>query len=116
MAARARNRLSTTARGLGAFHQADKKRLLAAHRDGDPCWRCGQPMYKTQALERDHLTARALGGTDGHAVLAHARCNRSAGAKLGNRMRGQRRAAAKAARPSARAVTYSVPLRTSRNW
>jgi hypothetical protein len=83
----ARYRGTTDQRGLGADHQADRKRLLALHRDGDPCWRCGQPMYKTQALDRDHMVDRALGGTMGPAVLAHASCNRSAGARLGNQLR-----------------------------
>ena len=86
----ARYRGKTAERGLGAAHQADRKRLLAQHRDGDPCWRCGQPMYKTQELDRDHVVDRALGGTDGPAVLAHASCNRSAGARLSNQIRPQR--------------------------
>jgi hypothetical protein len=83
----ARYRGTTAQRGLGADHQADKKRLLAQHRDGDPCWRCGGPMYKWQALDRDHVVDRALGGATGPAVLAHASCNRSAGARLGNQLR-----------------------------
>lgn len=83
----ARYRGTTEQRGVGAAHAADRKRLLAQHRDGDPCWRCGQPMYKTQALDRDHVVDRALGGTTGPAVLAHASCNRSAGARLGNQLR-----------------------------
>lgn len=78
---------TTAQRGLGADHQADRKRLLAMHRDGDPCWRCGQPMYKSQPLDRDHIVDRALGGAAGPAVLAHTSCNRSAGAKLGNQLR-----------------------------
>jgi 5-methylcytosine-specific restriction endonuclease McrA len=89
MASRKRHRGTTTERGLGYAHQKDGRRLKAVHRDGDLCWRCGQPMYKWQALERDHVTPRAYGGADGPAVLAHAHCNRSAGARLGNRMRGQ---------------------------
>lgn len=82
----ARYRGTTTQRGLGQDHAADKKRLLAQHQDGDPCWRCGQPMYKWQSLDRDHVVDRALGGTMGPAVLAHAACNRGAGAKLGNQL------------------------------
>jgi hypothetical protein len=82
----ARYRGTTAQRGLGAPHVADKKRLKALLRDGDPCWRCGQPMYKWQALERDHVVDRALGGAQGPAVLAHQSCNRSAGAKLGNQL------------------------------
>jgi hypothetical protein len=83
----ARYRGTTAQRGLGAAHVADRKRLLARHRDGDPCWRCGQPMYKWQELDRDHVVDRALGGTTGPAVLAHRSCNRSAGARLGNQLR-----------------------------
>lgn len=82
----ARYRGTTAQRGLGASHVADLKRLKAMHRDGDPCWRCGKPMYKWQALERDHIIDRALGGADGPAVLAHMACNRAAGARLGNRL------------------------------
>lgn len=82
-----RYRGTTAQRGLGAAHQADRKRLLAQHRDGDPCWRCGQPMYKWQKLDRDHIVDRALGGTAGAAVLAHQSCNRAAGARLGNQLR-----------------------------
>jgi len=84
-----RYRGTTAQRGLGAAHQADRKRLLAQHRDGDPCWRCGQPMYKWQKLDRDHIVDRALGGTDGPAVLAHQSCNRAAGARLSNQVRPQ---------------------------
>jgi|SRR5216684_155039 len=83
----ARYRGTTAQRGLGTAHIADKKRLLAMHRDGDPCWRCGQPMYKWQSLDRDHLVDRALGGAQGPAVLAHTACNRAAGARLGNQLR-----------------------------
>jgi hypothetical protein len=43
-------------------------------------------MYKWQALERDHVIDRALGGADGPAVLAHMACNRAAGARLGNQL------------------------------
>jgi 5-methylcytosine-specific restriction endonuclease McrA len=79
---------TTTQRGLGWQYVKQGQRLRAAMRDGDLCWRCGQPMYKWEALDQDHLTPRALGGTDGPTVLAHAHCNRSAGARLGNRRRG----------------------------
>lgn len=77
---------TTEQRGLGSAHRADRERLLALHKDGDLCWRCGQPMYKSQNLERDHVIDRALGGADGPAVLAHMACNRAAGARLGNQM------------------------------
>jgi hypothetical protein len=86
----ARYRGTTEQRGLGHKHRIDRERLLALHKDGDPCWRCGQPMYKWQDLDRDHVVDRALGGTDGPAVLSHASCNRSAGARLSNQIRPQR--------------------------
>jgi 5-methylcytosine-specific restriction endonuclease McrA len=82
---------NTTQRGIGWAHQADKRRLIALHKDGDLCWRCGQPMYKWQALDRDHILDRAHGGAEGPAVLAHAACNRSAGASAGNRERSRGR-------------------------
>lgn len=82
----ARYRGTTTERGLGGDHQADKRRLLAQHREGTACWRCGQPMFKSQGLERDHVIDRARGGAQGPAVLAHMECNRAAGARLGNQM------------------------------
>jgi hypothetical protein len=82
----ARRHGTTTERGLGADHQADKKRLLAALRDGEPCWRCGQPMYRTQKLDRDHVIDRVLGGAQGPAVLSHASCNRAAGGRLGHQI------------------------------
>ena len=67
---------STTARGLGWEHQKQRERLLAAHRDGTPCWWCGEPMYRSQPLDADHEEARAHGGTRASRLL-HSRCNRS---------------------------------------
>lgn len=81
---------STTARGLGYRHQAERRRLLAALVDGVPCPLCGQPMDRAQDLDADHELPRVLGGVSGPLRLAHSRCNRSAGAALGNRLRGQR--------------------------
>ena len=81
-------RLTTTQRGLGHPHQRDRRRQLAGLRDGQPCPRCGHPMYRWQYLDLDHVIPRALGGTGGPAVLTHRYCNRSVGAKMGNRMRG----------------------------
>jgi hypothetical protein len=75
---------TTKQRGLGYDHVKDKERLLAIHREGTPCWRCGKPMYKAQGLDRDHVIDRAHGGASAPAVLAHASCNRSKGARAGN--------------------------------
>lgn len=95
---------TTTERGLGHRHQQARKRALRAHQDGAPCPFCGEGMFRTQDLDLDHSVPRALGGTKGDR-LAHRSCNRSAGARMGNRMRGAARRAA-----SARAVP------TSRVW
>jgi len=94
-------RLSTTQRGLGYRHQSARRAALAAMRDGDPCSKCGGPMYRGQKLELDHLIPRAYGGTDGPVALAHQYCNRRAGAVLGNKSPKRRR---------------PRPFTTSRRW
>lgn len=89
----------TAERGYGAEHRRDTAQLKAALRDGQPCARGGEPLYRwqlalpahhPQSIDGDHVgKARALGGsrTDG---LSCARHNRQHGARLGNRMRGLR--------------------------
>lgn len=67
---------TTTSRGLGWKHQQRREYLLRAHRDGTPCWWCGEPMYRSQALDADHGEARVNGGTVATRLL-HASCNRS---------------------------------------
>jgi len=69
---------TTTERGLGHEHQKARVALLARHVDGTPCWWCGQPMYRSQALEADHSTSRAKGGTRADRLL-HDLCNRQRG-------------------------------------
>ena len=91
---------NTTQRGYGAPHAAKARELKAALRDGDPCCRCGGPMYRRQldlgrnhpgGIDADHRAqARALGGALPDA-LAHRSCNRRAGAILGNQLRGAAR-------------------------
>lgn len=81
---------NTTRVGLGYAHQIERVRLLAEFRDGDLCWRCGRPMRYWQQLDADHVTARALGGIGSPVRLAHAKCNRAAGSRLGNALRRQR--------------------------
>lgn len=78
---------TTTQRGLGAPHQADKRRLKREMRPGQPCPRCGQPMWPHQALDRGHAIPRALGGVNSPGRLEHASCNRSAGAAMATPMR-----------------------------
>ena len=71
-------RKSTTERGLGWRHQRQRRRLLAMHVDGTPCWWCGQPMYRHQALDADHSESRHYSGPHSLADrLMHASCNRS---------------------------------------
>jgi hypothetical protein len=77
-----------TTDGLGGEHAAERRRQLAALRPGQPCPRCGGPMYPGQALDLDHMVPRSLGGDLGPVALSHARCNRAHGAALGNRLRG----------------------------
>lgn len=86
---------SATQRGLGVEHQRERRRLLAALRDGDPCGLCGRAMYRDQAahLDVDHEVPRALGGTGGPVRLTHRSCNRSAAAGVRSavgRRRGRR--------------------------
>lgn len=70
--------------GYGYAHQQDRQRAIAVMVDGTACPFCRLPMYKTQALDYDHVVPTALGGMDGTKRLSHASCNRSSGAKLGN--------------------------------
>lgn len=109
---------SPTSRGYGYAHRRQRAHLMSRLQDGDPCCRCGRPMYRGQALEADHHgVPMTMGGLLPDA-LAHASCNRRAGAVLGNRMRGARRRGAKrqaeivGARPTISRGTGT----TSRTW
>ena len=86
---------TTTQRGLGAEHQAARRRALAhlTANPGQPCLRCGQPMTINMPLDYDHQLPRALGGASGPRALAHRHCNRSHGARLGNKLRASQRPA-----------------------
>jgi hypothetical protein len=77
---------STSDRGYGAEHQAIRKALLAAAY-GQPCHHCGHPMLPGQALDLDHTADRSA-----YRGFAHASCNRSEGAKRGNRNRRRSKA------------------------
>lgn len=68
-------------------HQRARKRAHDAFVSGTLCRYCRRPMYSHQRLHLDHVVPVALGGGNGPTVLTHARCNMSAGATLGNRMR-----------------------------
>ena len=91
MAARVRWQGTTTARGYGARHQALRRLLLARWRPGDPCARCGQPMWQRwRTANGRRVTAIDLGHTadrTGWTGLEHAACNRADGARRGNSQR-----------------------------
>ena len=95
------------------MHRADRRRKLAAFRDGDRCWRCGRPMYGWQQLDLDHVTDRVFGGAGGPTRLAHRSCNRRAGAALSTPVRLARLALAARLR-KVDASTPPVPL--TRRW
>ena len=58
-----------------------------------PCIRCGRDVDPEDNWDVDHVPALAI-DPDAPAYPAHQSCNRSAGATLGNRMRGARRMSA----------------------
>lgn len=81
-----------------ASHTHARQAYLDALRDGDPCNRCGRPMYRAEGsalhLDHDDHDRRRYRG------LAHAQCNVIAGARLG----GQRAKAARLAKQRRRAA------------
>lgn len=96
-----KRRGTTTQRGLGAGHQALRKRLIPAAL-GTACpgpWHgprskhCTRIMTDPKRMDLDDRVPRAYGGTStttGARITCRA-CNRSAGARLGNQMRRARR-------------------------
>lgn len=68
-------------RGYGRHHQALRRQWLA-YAFGRPCPHCGEMMLTGQALDLDHTDDRRS-----YRGIAHATCNRRAGAILGNRRR-----------------------------
>lgn len=82
----ARTNGTTAQRGYGGQHQKLRTALLP-FAYGQPCGRCGQPMLPGQKLELDHDDHdRTL-----YRGMAHARCNRAAGARKLNAMRRMKR-------------------------
>ena len=89
---------TTSQRGYGNEHQKARARLLAAlaRNPGQPCRRCGQPMWPWQNLDAGHpdwAPARTRQPPD---ALEHAHCNRVAGARIAGlihaaKVRGQPR-------------------------
>ncbi|WP_157408560.1 endonuclease domain-containing protein [Actinoplanes sp. N902-109] len=75
---------TTTDRGYGWAHQQARARALEDLRDGDPCTRCGRPMWRSEAasLHLDHTDDRS-----GYRGLAHGTCNTRAGQAKATRNR-----------------------------
>jgi hypothetical protein len=100
--------------GLSWRHRKQRAAALAAFVGGEQCPYaaedplCPGPMWEGQQLDLDHATPRVLGGTGHDSRLAHASCNRRAGARLGNRLRGARRRGV--------ADPDLSPSPTSRDW
>jgi hypothetical protein len=72
---------STTERGYGYEHQALRRALLPGAY-GQPCRHCGETMQPGQPLDLDHTDDRT-----GYRGMAHATCNRRAGADKTNAQR-----------------------------
>jgi hypothetical protein len=95
MATRSRPRRSAAERGYDHHHRKLVTAFKAAWWPGQPCARCGQPITSLTMADRRGRTVSAvdLGHVDGtgktaYAGLEHRFCSRSAGATMGNRMRG----------------------------
>ena len=75
--------------------RAQKVRALIATTLPRPCSKCGQQVYPWQRWDVDHIRDRdnhpELTWVPSNWSVAHARCNRSAGAADGNRKRGKAR-------------------------
>lgn len=69
----------------GRAHRAIRRRL-AADTVGTPCVRCGVLIVPGDELDLDHTDDGR-----GYLGMAHAACNRAAGARKGNALRGQRK-------------------------
>lgn len=81
---------TTTQRGYGSAHQAERERRLRLYRPGDMCAHCGQPILwwplpaARRMIDLPHTPDRS-GYLPG---LAHRSCNRADGARTANRLRG----------------------------
>lgn len=72
--------------GLGAEYR--KLRAATPVPWGSTCpLGCGKPLQVGEPVDFDHAIPRALGGSRGPCRWAHASCNRSQGASMGNRLR-----------------------------
>lgn len=71
----------------GWDHRTTRARLIKLAY-GKACPLCGATMWPPDwMLDLDHKTPIALGGSGPGGRIVHAKCNRSAGARLGNLLR-----------------------------
>ena len=75
---------STTARGYGREHQAERERRLAAYKQGDPCAHCGAPItWWPVSVARRYLDLPHTADRSGYLPgLAHRYCNRRDGQRV----------------------------------
>lgn len=78
--------MPSKANDIGWDHKKERAAMPAP--TGQPCPFCRKPMWPDQDLDADHEAPRVLGGRS-RLRWAHAKCNRSAGAVLGNLLRGR---------------------------
>ena len=77
-----RNRPSTSERGYGAAHQAERRRWEPRVAAGEvDCARCGQPIVPGEAWDLGHVDDRSGWSGPEHA----GRCNRAAGGRASHR-------------------------------
>ena len=70
----ARNaRANTTTRGYGTHHQQLRRQLLDQFQPGQPCARCGKPIWSAGDADLGHTD-----GQQGYRGLEHSSCNRGA--------------------------------------
>src|SRR5215472_7037616 len=92
MAARVRWQGSTTQRGYGWDHVKERARQIALWQPGQPCTRCGQPIWHLSVMT---VTGHRISTVDlahtpdrtAYEGLQHRRCNRAEGATRGNLLR-----------------------------
>lgn len=99
----ARPGLTTTQRGYDWTHRRARALALDHLVDGQPCARCGQAMYRSDAalLDLDHDDDRTT-----YRGLAHRTCNRRAGQA---KAQAQRRARAQSSQPQQQRAVNSQP-------
>ena len=78
--------MSSTTSPYGYDHRQRRVKLLK-RAYGMACPMCGHTMRKDQPLDLDHSTPVASGGSGAGDRIAHAACNRSAGAALRERLK-----------------------------